>query len=195
VTFATHVLRFAVGTVAMATACHSVSGSQPGEGGLGPVAVAPTASAGPPASVASAAPHRRPQVLLTWRLFETQRWLDHDGTEHQSSIFELLIQGGTPPHVQFGRRESFGCAIKETTGDSLSVTDLDCYANAHGEYASVTRPSAGELRIEAFGQDEAYPEHVPPRTNVQVATVQIPSESETVLEQELAIVPAEIPTR
>lgn len=179
----------------MAMACRPVSKSQAGEWGGGPVAVMPRTSAGPLEGAASATPDERPRVQLTWRLFETQRWLDHNGTEHQSSIFELLIQGGTPSHIQLGRRESFGCALKDTTGDSSSVTDLDCYANAHGEYASVTRPSAGELRVEAFGQDEAFPDHVPPRTNVRLVTVQIPSESEIVIEQELAIVPAELPAR
>ncbi len=134
-------------------------------------------------------------MLLTWRLFETRRWLDSHGEEHQSSIVELLIEGGTPSRVQLGRRETFGCTVEDATARPSFLTGLDCYDHAHGEYATVERAHAGELRIEAFGQNEAYPDYEPPRTNVQSATVRIPSESDIVVDQELVTIPSDAPAR
>ena len=193
-------LGFAVG-ISFATSCHTAPNApQPGDAGSVPttpmevperVAIAsngPTAASPIPGS-------SRSQVQLSWRLAETRRWLDSQGEEHQSSIVELLIQGGTPSHVQLGRRETFGCTVEDETASSSLLTGLDCYDHAHGEYATVERSRPGELRIEAFGQNEAYPDYEPPRTNIQSATAQIPSESAIVIDPELVTIPSDAPAR
>ena len=141
-------------------------------------------------------PAGRPQVQLTWRLFETTHSLDANGQARESAVFELLVNGGTPARVALGRRESLGCRVHDGPDQApeLSVvTSLDCYAFAHGEYARVQRPSPGELRVEAFGQDESLPDHEPPRTGVKTATVRVPADAEIVVEPGVLRVPDEAP--
>ncbi len=140
------------------------------------------------------APSGRPQVQLTWRLFETTHSLDANGQARESAVFELLVNGGTPARVALGRRDSLGCRVHDGADQApeLSVvTSLDCYAYAHGEYARVQRPNPGELRVEAFGQDESLPDHEPPRTGVKTATVRVPPDAEIVVEPGLLRVPDE----
>ena len=146
----------------------------------------------PPDPASDAAGH--PQVQLTWRLFETTHALDAHGQDRASAVFELLVNGGTPARVALGRRASFGCAAHDATrgADEPSVVaSLDCYAFAHGEYVRVLRPGAGELRVEAFGQDEALPGHEPPRTDARVVTVSIPADAEISVEPGVLTVPDE----
>jgi hypothetical protein len=89
-----------------------------------------------------------------------------------------------------------GCAVHDATdgtdGPSV-VTTLDCSAHAHGEYARVTRSSPDELRIDAFGQDEALADHETPPIGVRTATVKIPVDAELVVDRTLLTVPDEAP--
>jgi hypothetical protein len=177
-------LRFALSALPFAVACH----------GAPAAATDASAMASPLDPLA-----RRPQVQLTWRLFETLRWLDGDGQEHQSSIFELLIEGGQPSRVELGRRESVGCVVKDATDAPSYLAGLECHAGAHGEYANVSRPSPGELRIEAFGQNERSADHeplrTPFRTSPTAASVRIPIGSDVVVDRELARIPDDAPPR
>jgi hypothetical protein len=177
-------LRFALSALPFAAACH---GAPPTATDASPMASAPDPLA------------PRPQVQLTWRLFETLRWLDGDGQEHQSSIFELLIEGGQPSRVELGRRESFGCVVRDAIDRPPYLAGLECHSGAHGEFANVSRPSPGELRIEAFGQDEGSADHEPPRapsrTSPTVATVRIPIGSDVTVDRELARIPDDAPPR
>jgi hypothetical protein len=144
------------------------------------------------------APSARPQVQLTWRLFETTHSLGADGQARESAVFELLVNGGTPSRVALGRRDSLGCTVRDATDGTPAIsviTSLDCYARAHGEYARVQRPSPGELRVEAFGQDEALPDHEPPRTGVTTATVKVPADAEILVEPGVLRIPDETPTK
>jgi hypothetical protein len=202
VTATAHALPFVVAGASLAAACHAAGLSSSGDeraASVAGVVVQGAADASLPlageGSAASQAVQPRPQVQLTWRLFETRRWLDGKGQEHQSSIFELLVEGGAPSHVQLGRRESFGCVVRDTTASASLLAGLDCYAHAHGEHANVERPRPGELRVEAFGQDEAYPDYARPRTNVQAAIIRVPADSDIVVDEELATVPADAPPR
>src|SRR5277367_6326139 len=144
------------------------------------------------------APAGRPQVQLTWRLFETTHSLDANGQARESAVFELPVNGGTPARVALGRRDSLGCTVHDATDPApeLSVvTRLDCYAFAHGEYARVERPSPGELRVEAFGQDESLPDYEAPRTGVKTATVTVPADAEIVVEPGVLRIPDEAPAK
>ncbi|HEX4445094.1 MAG TPA: hypothetical protein VH044_00095 [Polyangiaceae bacterium] len=153
---------------------------------------APTAAPIEDAGGGSDAPARRPQVQLTWRLFETDHALDANGEDTASAVFELLVNGGTPSRVALGRRRSLGCIARDTPEEPSRVATLECHAHAHGEYVHVVRLAPGELRIEAFGQDEALLDHEPPRTAVQTATVKIPLDAEVVADPTIAIVPDEV---
>jgi hypothetical protein len=64
-------------------------------------------------------------------------------------------------------------ALGPATPDA--VTRVESYVSAHGEYADVTRPRSGEIHVVCFGQDEALPGSVPPRTNVVTASICIPA--------------------
>jgi hypothetical protein len=91
-----------------------------------------------------------------------------------------------------------GCAVHDATDgtdDPSVVTTLDCNAYAHGEYARVVRSGPDELRIEAFGQDEALADHEPRRTGVRTATVKIPVDAEIVVDRTLLTVPDEAPAK
>jgi hypothetical protein len=151
----------------------------------------------PGAPVPSDARGTRPQVQLTWQLFETMRSLDSSGQEQESAVFQLLVNGGTPARVALGRRASLACAVRGATGGDAPalVTGLDCHTHADGEHARVERASPGELRVEAFGQDEAHPDHEPPRTGVKSATIRIPADAEIVVEPTLMTVPDEAPSK
>ena len=128
----------------------------------------------------------RPQVQLTWRLFETQHWLDGDGP-HQSAIFELLVDGGTPSRVQLGRRDSSGCAVHDAIEGGSALVSLGCsFAGA-----MVLRASDGELRVEAFDQDAAQPDREPLRRRTQVVRVRIPLDADVTASRELARIPDE----
>jgi hypothetical protein len=132
---------------------------------------------------------------LTWRLFEVTHALDRNGEDTETAVFELLANGGAPARVALGRRASLGCVAGDPSADGSVVAgvvaSLDCYYNAHGEYVVVERRGPTELRVEAFGQDEAYPGDEPPRTQVQTAVVQIPRDAVIVVDPEVARVPDE----
>jgi hypothetical protein len=190
--------RQALTVLSTVAGCHSAA---PGSARVDE-AEAPTATAPAPFATgvalldASPGSPGHPQAQLTWRLFETTHSLDTSGQPRESAVFELIVNGGTPASVELGRRASLGCAVHDATdgrdGPSI-VTALDCYAYAHGEYARVLRSSPGELRVEAFGQDEALPDHQPPRTVVRTATVKIQADAEIVVEPTLTRVPDETP--
>src|SRR5277367_2222532 len=103
------------------------------------------------AALAASPDGARPQVQITWRLFETQHWLDGDGP-HQSAIFELLVDGGTPSRVQLGRHDSSGCAVRDERDEIEGGSTLAGLGCAHAA-ATVLRASDGELRVEAFDLD------------------------------------------
>jgi hypothetical protein len=176
----------ALAALSFAAACHG-----------GPTAATDASAAA--VDVLPPDPHAaRPEVELTWRLFETVRWLDGRGEEHQSSIFELMIEGGQPARVDLGRRESSGCVVKDGADGPSYLARLECRSGAHGahgEYAEVTRPRPDELRIEAFGKDEAAAGPEAPRANVQVTIARIPVESDITVVRELARIPDDAPPR
>ena len=191
--------RQALSVLSTVAGCHSAApGSARVDEAEAPAATAPAPFATVVAllDASPGSPPGHPQAQLTWRLFETTHSLDPSGQPRESAVFELLVNGGTPARVALGRRASLGCAVHDATdgtdGPSV-VTALDCYAYAHGEYARVLRSSPGELRVEAFGQDEALPDHEPPRTGVRAATVKIQADAEIVVEPTLARVPDETP--
>ncbi len=137
------------------------------------------------AALASDRDGPRSQVQLTWRLFETLHWLDSDGP-HQSAIFELLVNGGTPSRVQLGRRDSSGCAVRERIDGAAALASLGCsFARADVLLAT------GELRVEAFDLDAAHPEREPARRNVQTAIVRVPVDADVTVSRELARIPDE----
>jgi hypothetical protein len=140
-----------------------------------------------------------PQVMLSWRLFETTHALDANGQDRTTAVLELLANGGTPASVSLGRRAAQGCVVSDGSGERSALADvvasLDCYAYAHGEYARVVRSGPRELRVEAFGQDEAFPDHEPTRTSVTSATVRIPEGAEILVDHEVARVPDETPAK
>jgi hypothetical protein len=154
---------------------------------------APAERTGAP-EASAATPPTTPQVMLTWQLFETNHALDANGQDRASAVFELLVNGGTPARVSLGRRAAQGCVVSEPGGEPAVVASLDCYAFAHGEYARVVRTAPGELRVEAFGQDEALPGFEPPRTGATAATVRIPEGAEIVVDPSVGRVPDETPS-
>jgi hypothetical protein len=164
--------------VPLAMACHAPSSSRDSEAAAAP----PSPSVGAPG---------RAQVQLTWRLFEIQHELDRNGDDVQSAVFELLVNGGTPPRVALGRRSSFGCAVHDADGAG-AVSSLECRAGSRGEVARVVRSAPDALRVEAYGQDDA---RAGIRTNPRTATVTIPPEAEVVVDPGLARIPDETPTK
>jgi hypothetical protein len=131
-----------------------------------------TAEAGSPAALA---------ILLHWRESGRRATRDASGNEHWSVELELLVQGGIPSSVRLGRRRAYGFTPMPADPDALA--SVQSYIDAHGEYATVKRGRAGELRVEAYGQDEAFPEHVPPTTNVRTAVVRIPADAGVEVEE------------
>jgi hypothetical protein len=133
----------------------------------------------------------RAQVQLTWRLFETRRWLDgHD--KHESAVVELLVNGGVPSRVDLGRRDTAGCAVtdaSETAGAApgVAITSLDC-AVAHAQvFANV-----GELRVVAGDRGVTRPADSP-MTHERTATVRVPVGAELAVDRVLARIPDEAP--
>jgi hypothetical protein len=140
----------------------------------------------PRASLAGDHDGSKPQVQLTWRLFETQHWLDGDGP-HQSAIFELLVDGGTPSRVQLGRRDSSGCVVHDEIDGGSTLVSLSCsFAGA-----VVLRASDGELRVDAFDEDAAQPDREPVRRRTQTVRVRIPVDADVAASRELARIPDE----
>jgi hypothetical protein len=132
----------------------------------------------------------RPEVQLTWRLFETQRWLEGTG-RRESAIVELLINGGDPARVDLGRRDSAGCAVRGATATAITV--LEC-PNARAE---VSRAGDLELRVVAGeqGPPGATPGHSDPTlTREQTAIVRVPPGAEVVVDPELSRIPDEAPS-
>jgi hypothetical protein len=145
-----------------------------------------------PSPSASGTDAGRPQVQLTWRLFEIQHELDRNGDDVQSAIFELLVSGGTPPRVALGRRSSAGCAVHDAAEGPGTVSSLECRAGSHAEVARVVRSAPGALRVEAYGQDDA---DAGTRASPRTATVTIPADAEVVVDPGLARIPDETPTK
>ena len=131
-------------------------------------------------------------MQLTWRLFEINHELDRNGDDVQSAVFELLVNGGTPPRVALGRRSSAGCAVHDDADGAGAVSSLECRAGSHGEVARVVRSGPGALRVEAYGQDDA---DAGVRTNPRTASVTIPGDAEVVVDPGLARIPDETPTK
>jgi hypothetical protein len=165
--------------VPLAMACHAPASSGDIEATAPSVSVSDSAAG-------------RPQVQLTWRLFEINHELDRNGDDVQSAVFELLVNGGTPPRVALGRRSSVGCAVHDAADGAGAVCSLECRAGSHGELARVVRSAPGELRVEAYGQDDAQ---VGIRTDPRTATVKIPAEADVVVDPGLARIPDETPTK
>jgi hypothetical protein len=127
----------------------------------------------------------RAQVQVTWRLFETLHWLDGQGP-HESAIFELLVDGGTPSRVQLGRRDSSGCVVRGGL-DGAALPGLHCsFAGA-----DLLRVAGGELRVDAFDLDTAHPDRQQARRNAATATVRVPADADLTVSRELARIPDE----
>ena len=127
----------------------------------------------------------RAQVEVTWRLFETLHWLDGQGP-HESAIFELLVDGGTPSRVQLGRRDSSGCVVRGVDGAG-ALPGLSCsFAGAE-----VLRAPGGQLRVEAFDLDAAHPDRQPARRNPETAIVRVPADADVTVSRGLARIPDE----
>jgi hypothetical protein len=141
----------------------------------------------------------RPRVELTWRLFETRRWLEGP-SRRESAVVELLVNGGTPSRIDLGRRDTAGCAVHDASGSAVDddraavLTSLDCASSR----AQVSRPRAPsgdprELRVVAgdrapptSGADSAW-------TGERMATVRVPAAAEIAVDRELARIPDEAP--
>jgi hypothetical protein len=141
----------------------------------------------------------RPQVELTWRLFETRRWLEgHD--KHESAVIELLVNGGEPSRVDLGRRNSVGCVVRDATGPALEndagggldapLASLDC-AFAH---ARVLRAGTGELRVFAGDSDPAEAANDSALVHSRTASVRVPAGADVAVDPALARIPDEAPS-
>jgi hypothetical protein len=107
--------------------------------------------------------------------------VDPSGNRRATVLLELLVDGGEPARVSLGRRAAWGFTPSpEKDGEIAGVAS---YTDAHGEYAEVTRPRPGELHVECYGQDEAYPDYAPPRTNVRTARVRIPADASIAVDE------------
>ena len=161
--------------LACAGACRPLPGGASAAGGDASSTVTTTDRDGP-----------RPQVQITWRLFETLHWLDGQGP-HESAIFELLVDGGTPSRVQLGRRDSSGCVVRAEVDSAAALPGLDCALAG----ADVVRLSPGELRVEAFHLDAARPDRQPARHGAETAIVRVPADADVTVSRELARIPDE----
>jgi hypothetical protein len=138
----------------------------------------------------------RPQLELTWRLFETQRWLEgHD--RHESAVIELLVNGGEPSRLDLGRRDSVGCVVRDTTRPPLEnggldapLTSLDC-AFAH---ARVFRAGPDELRVVAGDRDPAEAANDSALVHSRTAIVRVPAGADVAVDPALARIPDEAPS-
>jgi len=164
----------------LAVACHAAPGTRAVDdaGALGAI----DADAG------------RPRVQLTWRLFETQRWLEgHDRRE--SAVIELLVNGGVPARVDLGRRDTAGCAIRHegsSTADDpvAALTAVDCTSAR----AQVFRSEPGELRVVAGDRSSANAVGVPSWIHERAATVHVPAGAEVTVDGDLSRIPDEAPS-
>jgi hypothetical protein len=164
---------------------HASCRSSSGPGSLDTVgATAPAAAS----TAVDGAP--RPQIELTWRLFETQRWLE-GSSRHESAVIELLINGGEPARVDLGRRDSAGCTVEGAS--AVALTTLAC-SNAR---ALVSRSGDLELRVvagEPSPGDVVAADSEPPLTRVRTATVRVPPGADVVVAPELSRIPDEAPS-
>ena len=153
-----------------------------------PVCVDVAEAAAPPSAAASVTveaetsaettppgPPAEPSVVLHWRETGRRELRDARGNDRWTVELELVVQGGTPSRVRLGRRLAYG--FTPTPPEPGDVAFVQSYIDAHGEYATVRRAGPGRLRVEAYGQDEALPDHVPPTTNVRTAIVRIPADA------------------
>jgi hypothetical protein len=143
-----------------------------------PIVLAPVAPAPPPAAEPA-----RPVVRLRWQTSGYREKTDAHGAVHYSVALDLVVDGGVPGHVSLGRRAAAGFTCLVPQDDAGVLAHAESYIEAHGEYADVTRPSPGELHVDAFGQDEALPGWTPPVTNRVHAVVRIPEDADVVFEE------------
>lgn len=165
--------RFAVflaaATAAAATACRSPS-------------AAPAPDAVLPADVRDG---DHVHVQLSWRLFETQRWIE--GGEHkESAVVQLLVNGGAPAQVDLGRRDTAGCTIGRPAADDFAgaITTLECGSAG----AQVLRSGPGELRIEA---SDRAPHGDATHLHEAAVAVHIPADADVSVDRVLQRVPDE----
>jgi hypothetical protein len=154
-------------------ACHSPS-------------AAPTGDAAPPGDARDGG---RAHVQLSWRLFETQRWIE-GGQHRESAVVQVLVNGGAPAQVDLGRRDTAGCAIGRPAADDDfqgAITTLTC-PNAE---ARVLRAGPGELRIEA---SDRAPSGDPARLREAAVSVRIPPSADLGVDQDLSRIPDEAPS-
>jgi hypothetical protein len=142
------------------------------------VAMATISSPPPPAGVDAG---NRPTVRLRWRVTDRRETTDRSGMPRATVALELLVDGGAPSRVALGRRAAWG--FHADAVEDGGVASVSSYVDAHGEYADVTRPRRGELRVQCYGQDEVLPGSTPPRTNVRVAIVRIAPEATVVVDE------------
>jgi hypothetical protein len=167
--------RWTLIALACAGACRPLPGGASATGDDASSTVAPADRDGP-----------RSQVQVTWRLFETLHWLDGQGP-HESAIFELLVDGGTPARVQLGRRDSSGCVVRGGVEGAATLPGLHCsFAGA-----DVRRAAGGELRVEAFDLHATRPDRPLARRNGETATVHVPADADVTVSRELARIPDE----
>ncbi|HEX3772780.1 MAG TPA: hypothetical protein VHV30_18000 [Polyangiaceae bacterium] len=162
-----------VALVLSLSACRSSSPSPAGEAARG---------AAPPADARDGG---RAHVQLSWRLFETQRWME--GSAHrESAVVQVLVNGGAPAQVDLGRRDTAGCAIAGPPADDFegAITTLACRAAG----AQVLRSGPGELRIVA---SDRAPSGDPARLREAAVAVQIPPGADVAVDRELSRVPDE----
>lgn len=161
-------------------ACRAAPGAAPSPAGTAVVAQAaavpssPASTAVEAATAPTAAPVSPAVVRLRWRETDRRETRDRSG-EHASVKLELLVEGGSPPRVDLGRRHAYG--FHASMPEKGVLAGVESYIDAHGESARVTRPRPTELRVEAYGQDEAFPDHVPPKTDVRRITVRVPADA------------------
>jgi hypothetical protein len=175
-----HVHRTVTAALLLLGACRAAPRPAPsseGDAFVAPAAPVPSAAAsavvGAP-TVPTAAPESSAAVRLRWRETDRRETRDRSG-EHASVRLELLVEGGSPSRVDLGRRHAYG--FHASMPEKGVLAGVESYVDAHGEYAQVTRPHPAELRIEAYGQDEAFPDHEPPKTNGRRFTVRVPADA------------------
>lgn len=122
-----------------------------------------------------------PTVVLRWREIQRRETHDASGNSRWTVELELVVEGGTPSRVRLGRRHAYG--FTPMPPDPDAVASVESYIDAQGEYATVKRVGAGRLRVEAFGQDESFPDYVPPMTNVRAAIVRIPPDASVTVDE------------
>jgi hypothetical protein len=141
----------------------------------------------------------RPQVELTWRLFETRRWLEgHD--KHESAVIELLVNGGEPSRLDLGRRDSVGCVVRDAAGVApeyaagggldAPLASLDC-TFAH---ARVFRAGTGELRVVAGDGAPGEAANDSALGHSRTAIVRVPAGADVAVDPALARIPDEAPS-